>query len=146
MVKVLGGNKIGAYLNEIIGQLGTDPTVRIGVVDDASYPDGTPVTTAAIANEYGTATIPPRPAVRVMIDEKQEGWTEQAKQLLVANGYYTHETLDQMGAVIAGDMTEAIKQGYPPPNAPSTIKKKGFDHPLTDTGQLANSVSWEVQK
>jgi hypothetical protein len=30
------------------------------------------------------------------------------------------------------------------PNAPSTIAKKGSSHPLIDTGQEKNSVTWEV--
>ena len=32
------------------------------------------------------------------------------------------------------------------PNAPSTIKKKGDNHPLFDTGQLARSITCQVVK
>ena len=40
---------------------------------------------------------------------------------------------------------ENIFRGEPPPNAPSTIEKKGFDAPLWETGGLFNEVSFSVE-
>jgi len=39
---------------------------------------------------------------------------------------------------------ENIFRGEPPPNAPSTIEKKGFNAPLWETGELFNTVSYKV--
>ena len=37
-------------------------------------------------------------------------------------------------------------KGHFASNAPSTIKKKGFDHPLFETGQLARSITCHLVK
>ena len=47
--------------------------------------------------------------------------------------------LEQMQYYIADSFTWAI------PNAPKTIKKKGFDHPLHDTGLLATCLRAKVR-
>lgn len=39
---------------------------------------------------------------------------------------------------------EKIDSGMPPPNAPSTIARKGFDHPLIETGELRDAVECRV--
>lgn len=38
-----------------------------------------------------------------------------------------------------------IDENLPPPNAPSTVEAKGSDHTLIDTGQLKNSLDWEIR-
>jgi len=37
-----------------------------------------------------------------------------------------------------------IDSGVPPPNAPSTVKRKGHDHTLIDTGEFKNSIEIKV--
>lgn len=39
---------------------------------------------------------------------------------------------------------EAIDSGYPPPNAPLTIHKKGFDHPLIETSDMREALEDRV--
>jgi hypothetical protein len=38
-----------------------------------------------------------------------------------------------------------IDENVPPPNTQATIDRKGSDHTLIDTGQLKNSLDWEIR-
>jgi len=42
-------------------------------------------------------------------------------------------------------IVEAIDDGMPPPNAPATIAKKGFDHPLIETGEMRDSIETRTE-
>lgn len=54
-----GGAALEAKLREIAAKAGAPKTVRIGFLEDATYPDGTPVALIAATNEYGgTVTVP----------------------------------------------------------------------------------------
>ena len=48
-------------------------SVRVGVLENATYPDGTPVAMVAFWNEYGTKTSPVRAFFRTTVsDQKKE--------------------------------------------------------------------------
>ena len=47
---------------------------------------------------------------------------------------------------VRGLVQETIKEGEFSPNAPSTIKKKGSDKPLIDTGHMRQSVMTVVDR
>jgi hypothetical protein len=49
-----------------------------------------------------------------------------------------------MGSTLANAMKRKIVDGagVPPPNAPSTVAKKGSSRPLVDTGRLVNAITW----
>lgn len=49
-----------------------------------------------------------------------------------------------IGAWGAAAIKRTITAGLTPPNAPSTIAKKGSSKPLVDTGQLVGSISFVV--
>jgi hypothetical protein len=54
-----GGAALEAKLREIAEKVGAPKTVRVGFLEDATYPDGTPVALIAATNEYGgTVTVP----------------------------------------------------------------------------------------
>lgn len=51
--------------------------------------------------------------------------------------------------VFAKNTQAAIKKGFGnsailPPNAPSTVKKKGFNAPLIETGELRDELSYKI--
>ena len=54
------------------------------------------------------------------------------------------QTLALMGEGIKGQIAESIQNLHEPPNAPATIRKKGFDKPLIDTGTLWRSIGSEM--
>lgn len=51
------------------------------------------------------------------------------------------------GAFLEGRVKETIQRGRPdwPPLKPSTVKRKGSDKPLIDTGKLLNSITHKVE-
>ena len=54
-----GGEKLEAKLREIAEKAGQANTVRVGFLDNATYPNGLPVAQVAATNEYGgTVTVP----------------------------------------------------------------------------------------
>jgi len=110
----------------------------------------------ALFNEYGTEKIPPRPAFREgmehSIRENKKLIEAQLKnitqRLLSGRKAEVKQSLTvmltQIGRVAKAKTKEIIKQGSTTPNAPSTIARKGFDHPLFETGLLLESVEYEV--
>lgn len=52
----------------------------------------------------------------------------------------------RVGVWIVGQIRSRIAAGIQPPNAPSTVAKKGSDTPLIDTGQLRSSIDSRVVK
>jgi len=88
--------------------------------------------------------IPPRPFFRNMISKYSGTWGDEAAKRLVSNNYNMEVTLTMMGELISGQLRQSITDLMEPPNAPSTIAKKGFDKPLIDTGFMRKSTGYEV--
>ena len=139
-----GGDKFRRRLAGLASQSSGSLKVRVGIFESAKYEDGTPVAAVAFWNEYGTARIPPRPFFRNTIAEHKDEWPKQAAALMEANGGDVRQTLELMGEGVKGQIVETIQAFREPPNAASTVKKKGFDKPLIDTGTLWRSIDYEV--
>lgn len=140
-----GGDKFRQRLTELAKQAAT-AKVRVGIIEQANYEgsDGESVAQVAFWNEYGTATIPPRPFFRNTIAEHKDEWPKQAAEMLEANGGDVRQTLELMGDGVKGQIVETIQDFREPPNAAATVKQKGSDKPLIDTGTLWRSIDYEV--
>lgn len=140
-----GGDKFRQRLAELSAQA-TTAKVRVGIIEQANYDgsDGESVAQVAFWNEYGTANIPPRPFFRNTIARHKDEWPKQAAALMEANGGDVRQTLELMGEGVKGQLVETIQDFREPPNAAATVKKKGFDKPLIDTGTLWRSIDYEV--
>ena len=70
-----GGDKFRQRLAELAAQA-TTAKVRVGIIEQANYEgsDGESVAQVAFWNEYGTATIPPRPFFRNTIAQHKDEW------------------------------------------------------------------------
>jgi hypothetical protein len=88
--------------------------------------------------------IPARPFFRTAIELNQQKWVDMAKKMLADGNYDTGSILSKIGSVIKNDIQDSIRTFNSPPNAPSTIAKKGFDNPLIETGFMLNSVDFEI--
>ena len=137
-----GGGKFKAALKQAVDKA-AGGTVRVGIIESQTYPDGESVAQVAYWNEYGTATIPARPFFRNTIAEKQDEWAEKAAELLKQSDDTSH-VLALIGEGVKGDIVETIQNFREPENAPSTVKRKGFDKPLIDTGDLWRAIQSEV--
>lgn len=137
-----GGGKFKAALKQAVDKA-AGGTVRVGIIESQTYPDGESVAQVAYWNEYGTATIPARPFFRNTIADKQGEWAEKAAELLKQSDE-PDQVLALIGEGIKGDIVTAIQNFTDPPNADSTVKRKGFDKPLVDTGDLWRAIQSEV--
>lgn len=114
----------------------------------------------AIWNEYGTRTAPPRPAFRMGLDLAMNTRKKQTEAFLknlsnmVLSGQMNVRKADlnkRLTVLLTGIGQSAVKEtkqiistGATTPNAPATVKRKGFDHPLYHTGTLLDNVNYEV--
>jgi hypothetical protein len=96
------------------------------------------------AHDAYTIHIPPRPFFRNMIAAKSREWPAAIATQLRAKDYDARAALDVVGEAIGGQLQASIKALTSPPNAPSTIQRKGFDDPLIDTGYMWRKVDHEV--
>ena len=150
MATVRGGTKLEAALAELASKVAVPATLRVGFLENARYPDGTPVALIAAINEYGKPpTQPPRPFFRNMIADKQGEWPSAIAGLLQSTGLDAVKALELAGTVIAGQLRQSISDLLEPPLAPSTIHRKGFSKPLIGGGPMGghmlNSVDFEVK-
>lgn len=114
--------------------------VHVGFLQEATYPDGKPVALIAAIHNYGRW-----PFFTNMIAAKKPEWPAAVAALLVANKYDALSTLQMTGEAITGQLRQAIVDTVSPPNAPATIKRKGFDKPLIHSGHLLNSADYQVK-
>lgn len=147
MATISGGERLATALREMASKVAKPATLRVGFLENARYPDGTPVAMVAAINEYGAPSRgqPPRPFFRRMIAKHVGEWPSAIGDLLKANEYDAAKALDLTGATIAGQLRQSITDLVDPPLAPSTIRRKGFDKPLIDSGDMRRSVDHEVK-
>jgi len=147
MASVKGGDKIAKVLASIGKGLESGKLVRVGFLENATYPDGKPVAMIAAIQDFGApgAGIPPRPFFRNMIRMKKREWPKAIGMNLKATNYDAEKTLNIVGEAIAGQLRQSIVDTNAPPLAQSTIKRKGHAKPLVDTGHMLASVDHEVK-
>jgi len=144
---IQGGEKLQARLAEIGRNANKAATVKVGFLENATYPDGTFVAMIAAIQEFGAPSkgIPPRPYFRHMIAAKSNEWPDAIANLLVVNNYDAALTLAQAGDAVAGQLRQSIIDTNEPPLKPATIARKGSAKPLVDTGHLLNSIDYDVR-
>jgi hypothetical protein len=147
-ISITGGDKMAAYFAEIAKNLATAKTVRVGFLDDATYPDGTSVPMVAAIQEFGApgAGIPPRPYFRTMVAAKKKGWPVALSTLLPKHGYNASQVLDIMGEGIAAQLRRSITDTNEPKLSPVTImlrkmRSKGATITGRSVGEAARRVA-----
>lgn len=103
------------------------------------------VARVALANEFGGKNRPPRPFMRTTVKLKKKKWRKIVQDLLPQYMNNVKSLFEKLGDYCKEDLEEMIRDWSVPPNAPSTIKKKGFNDPLVDSGQMMSSVRWRVK-
>lgn len=140
----LGFNRIMRDLQKLDGM-----EVVAGILKDSGKAEnGASYVDIATWNEYGTRRIPSRPFIRISADTNRQTWTKIAQQCV--NGVIDGDSPRDAAQVVGHRMVEDIRKVFGDksklaPNAPSTIKKKGHDKPLIDTGKLKATVNYRVE-
>lgn len=146
MATIKGGDKLAKKLAEIATQLKKPGTLRVGFLDGATYPDGTPVAEIAAIHNFGAprAGIPRRPFFTNMVKKESPEWPKTMGVILKQTNYDTQRTLELMGEGIKGQLQQSIHDTNTPPLAESTVARKGFAKPLIDKSIMINSADYEV--
>jgi len=147
MATIRTSGKLAVALSEMAANLSKAHTLRVGFLEGATYPDGTPVALVAAILDGGAPArgIPPRPFFRNMVAEKSDEWPEAIGNLLKANEFDADKALSLTGMAIKGQLEQSIVDTNDPPLAQSTIDRKGSAKPLVDTGHMLKSVDYEVK-
>ena len=131
--------------------------VNLGV-KPAVYPDGEKLSDVMAYNHYGTDTIPPRPVLRIAAEkifEKEELKTHIAAYLQNLSVYEFNNKGDlneieiklliAIGQQAVAEANRIIDTGAElQHNAPATVRKKGFDQPLYETGLMSKNLGYEL--
>jgi hypothetical protein len=149
MAELNGGKKLEQALESLARKLERGGTLRVGFLEGATYPDGTPVAMVAALQNFGAAArgIPPRPFFTNMIAEKSERWASALAALLKRNDFDVDKTLRQMGAGIKGQLQQAIVDMNSPPLSPITLmlrKMRSEDPDLEVTGATVGEAARRV--
>jgi len=126
-------------------------------VKPAKYEDGTSLADVMTWNHYGTETIPPRPVLRIAAENVLAN-NEKIKKAL--NAYFENilenpngaaedekEMLRKIGVQVIKEARAIIAAGNElQENAPGTVKKKGFNKPLYETGLLIKNLGYDYEE
>ena len=135
--------KVGSLASALKKYSDMNASVRVGVLENATYPDGTPVAMVAFWNEYGTKTSPVRAFFRTTVSDQKKNWVLSVQNLMKMHDD-PKKVMGLIGEHMRGQIVQSINTWTDPPNAPYTVAMKGFNAPLRDTGQLMRSISFEV--
>lgn len=138
-------------LAQQVGQLGQQ-RVKVGVLASSGGRQRRgSITMAELAtiHEFGSpaANVPERSFIRRTFTAKESEVTAMITRLLgavVNKGMSASRALELLGAFAAAEVKKTITEGVSPPNAPSTVAKKGSSRPLIDTGRLLGSIQYKV--
>ena len=123
--------------------------VEVGVLGaDAAKEESEGVTVADVARwaEFGIGQ-PQRRWLGGWIDENQAALLERVRiesRAVIAGDRTKPEALARLGLWIQGGIQQRIANGIEPPNAESTVERKGSSTPLIDKGQLRSSIANRV--
>jgi hypothetical protein len=160
---ISGGDKLKARLEEIARRLSNASSVRVGFLKDSTYPDGTSVPMVAAVQEFGAPSkgIPPRPFFRNMIAANSPEWPAAIAELAIDTDYDALRILQLTGEAVSGQLRQSIIDTNEPALAESTLRARGVAtgtkynpadavtfgaKPLVDTGQMLNSVGYQVKE
>ncbi len=102
----------------------------------------------AMWNELGTANSPSRPFMRDSVDKHIPAINHMlaAQKDALLEGATAKDIMNTIGLFQQDLIQTEIEQGDFVANAPATIKRKGSDKPLVDTGTMKNSVHYYIVK
>lgn len=147
-LKVNGGERMKRYLAAVQEAVGGARAVRVGFLEDATYPAQPKQPTLHVAqvafwNEFGTSRAPARPFFRGMISRELGDWGDKLGKFLKASDFDSDTALRALGTDVKDALTQSIAR-WPADNAPSTVARKGFNKGLVDKGIMQDRTDYEV--
>jgi hypothetical protein len=136
------------FSRSILRELTKLGELKAAMVIKGQYPNGRSVAQIAAIQEFGTARIPARPFVRHALRSVGEvqAVLRAESAAITSKNRKAPTACRRVAQAMAALVVRAIDEspGWAKPNAPETVRRKGSDHPLIDTGLLRRSVHWRV--
>lgn len=129
--------------------------LRVGVLGaDASrkHPNADiTIGEVALINEFGSddGHVPRRSFIRGTVNGKMglmASILNTAARAVVMAKQSADVALGHAGALVVNAIRETIEHSIAPHNAKATVDKKGFDHPLIESGVLKEAISFQLVK
>lgn len=132
-------------LKKEIDKLRTSHYALVGIHESAGQVKDGAMTVATLGaiQHFGNEDIPARP----WLDKGLESATKELLYVIregVEEGLTEQQIMKRVGVEAEGAIRQYITDLDTPPNAPSTIKRKGSSNPLIDTGAMRASVTSTV--
>lgn len=155
-VSLIGKQQVDAALKKLTQQFEREEMqILVGVPEGAgSYAaengkQALTIATIAAVNEFGTADghIPARPFLGPAIEEGAPKFVrviELGLPKVLAGEQPMSWLMHRVGNIAKSEVQQKITDVKTPPNARSTIARKGSDNPLIDTGALRNSIDYLI--
>ncbi len=140
--KINKDDLLDAVLQKLRLQFGS---VEVGFFVGTKYKTGKDVTTVARDNDQGTKRIPERPFM-IPAGIKAANKTINITVQSIASGLDEQQALSKAAIMFKNAIQREITNLKEPPNAESTILKKGSSNPLIDTGLMRSKVEWKFKK
>lgn len=121
---------------------------QVLVMDDSGIVDAqADVAEYAAYNEFGTQHTPERSFLRSTIDENRAKYIRMLTAAVddMIDGVPPLVAYGRIGLVAVADVQRKIRSNVPPPNAPSTVARKGSNKTLIDTGRLRQSIDYTIR-
>jgi hypothetical protein len=154
--EISGGQKAAVFLKELRLSLKEASSVEVGFFPEDIHPkNNVPVASVAFTNEVGDplntfeghpAPIPPRPFMRQTEAESSPEWGKAFFSGLKAVQYHSAPAMKGLGNLIQMQIRNSIFNWASPMNSPVTIRLKGLDDPLVETGFMADHVKVKVKE
>lgn len=141
VVKDLGYHKILEGFSQLDGTV-----IEAGLFEDAGEHDGIHLAQIGFYNEYGTDTAPPRPWLSGGAEHVERKAMAEIVRIVqnCENIPYGRRLMRKLAKQIADGIRVYAKFGPFVGNAPSTIRQKGFDWPLIETGDMVAAIDGRV--
>jgi hypothetical protein len=141
-----GGTKLAPYLLELAAKANRTGTLKVGFLPGDTYPDGTPVATVAIKNNFGypAQNIPARPFFSNVVRANRNAWSRRFQLYIRNSDFNVYDALQQLGGEIVKEIQESILTFEGVPLKPRTIRKKGHDKQLIETRRMLESVAFSI--
>ena len=149
--RVVGGQKADAFLKRLQRVPRTPITLGVGIHNRRNR-KGESLAAIAYVQEYGSRTnrIPSRPFMRVSLEKfrmRSLGYKAMPYKMDYRNVRTSLKRSMRAKAIeFKKIMKQEIKSMSVPPNAPSTVRRKGFDNPLIRHKDLLNAIEWKWMK
>ena len=141
-IKVDGLQQVQNRIRKEIEKIAKNKTVLVGIHEGAPPVEGEDITMAQLGAvlHFGNQNIPARPWLDVGVRSGSADYLD----IIENNNEDMDNALNMIGLIAVGKVQQYMTELQDPPNAPSTVKKKGSSNPLINDGHLRGAVTYSI--